>query len=160
MKHKLLNIMLLLVLIAGAVAVGYGLPREPQVVTMTKVITDTIEKKVFVPYPEIIVKETERIVEVPIHNEPGLHEFTSKRELQAYVSWYRNNKMIQYGVDQCEDYAYDFMQQAIADGYLVSTEAVEKSKEVWHLANTAPIGNEVWLVDIAPGNIELYALKD
>lgn len=156
----LINSIALLVLIAGAFAVGYNLPHEPERVTTA----------IYVPYPEVESKEVERviteyktrekIVRVPIHNEPGLYEFKNKGELADYIRWYRNEKMVQHGVDQCEDYAYDFMGQAIADGYLVSTEIIEKPSKIWHIANTVPIGNDVYLVNISSGSIKLYALKD
>jgi len=115
--------------------------------------------------PPTVIIIYERVeVEVPRHNEPTLQEFESLKELRDYVRWWRNEKMVQYGKDQCEDYAYDFFQQGIADGYVISTELVFKGDpmfgEVCHMANLVPVGNRVYLVDISSGNIELYALKD
>lgn len=156
----LINSIASLVLIAGISIVSYQLPHEPERVTNV----------IYVPYPVEIVREVERvvteyktletIVEVPAHNEPSLREFGDESELKDYVKWYRTEKMVQYGVGQCEDYAYDFMRQAIADNYLVSTEIIENSSEVWHMANTVPIGNSVYLVGISSGSIKLYTLKD
>jgi len=118
--------------------------------------------------PEYIEKYIETTVTVtqyidrpvPIHNEPGLFEFRDFEEFEYYLAWFRTEKMIQYGKDQCEDYAYQFMLQAIADGYLVSTELIDISKTEQHMANTVPIGNNVYLVDLAMGSIKLYGLKD
>ena len=130
----------------------------------------TIKPDLQVQYvPEYIetvryVKETTVIAQyidrpVPIHNEPGLFEFKDFEELEYYLAWFRTERMINYGKGQCEDYAYQFMRQAIADGYLVSTELIE-IKTGWKMANTVPIGNEVYLVEIAMGSIKRYGLKD
>lgn len=150
--------LLILVIVAGSLVVGYELPHEPEIVT------ETVTNAIYVPVERIVevpVEVTrEIIIEVPIHNEPGLYEFKNEGELRDYIRWYRNGKMVQYGVDQCEDYTYDFMRQAIADGFLVSTEIIEKKGNVWHMANAVPIGNGVYLVDISSGSIKLYALKD
>lgn len=127
---------------------------------------ETTEPEVRIEYvPEYIERQTTVTIAqyidrpVPVHNEPGLFEFKTLQELKDYVAWFRTERMIDYGKDQCEDYAYQFMRQAIADGYLVSTELIE-IKTGWHMANTVPIGNQVLKVEISTGEIKLYARKD
>ncbi len=126
------------------------LPPIVEIVEVEKIVEKSVITRIY----------NERIVEVFVHHEPGLREFDNRRGFINYLTWYRTEKMVNYGVDQCEDYAYDFFQQAIADGYVVSTEIVEQLYGDWHMANTVPIGNKVWLVEVSIGTVELYALKD
>ena len=94
-----------------------------------------------------------------------LRPFEDVEELEGYVQWYRNEKMVQYGAGRCIDYATDFMSQAIADGFLVSTEVVYQEYEgnlfsdTLHMMNTTVIGGNVWAIDISTGAIKLFGTK-
>ncbi len=163
MKRILGYIILVVIWFGGGWLIGVA-TTQPEIVYET--VYEEVEVTKFLTVVEVVEKPvitriyTERIVEVFVHHEPGLREFDSRRDFINYLTWYRTEKMVNYGVDQCEDYAYDFFQQAIADGYVVSTEIVEQLYGDWHMANTVPIGNKVWLVEVSIGTVELYALKD
>lgn len=147
-----------LFLILSGIAVGFTVKSsQPDIVYVEVPVKEHIERQTFRVEAQYIEKP------VSIHNEPELHEFNTVKELTEYITWYRNERMVQWGEDQCEDYAYDFMQQAVADGYLVSTEVYETKVpdlEILHMANTAPVKNGIYLIDISSGAVELLALKD
>lgn len=130
-------------------------------------IDPQIEVK-YIPYPVEHVKTihtttttAQRIeVPVPIHNKPGYYEFESKREFKDYLQWYRNERMVNHGPKQCEDYADDFVKQAFADDYFVKSAYFWVDKYTRHEAVAVPIGNKVYMADIAAGCMEFYAYED
>jgi len=103
------------------------------------------------------VKEIIKEVYVGVEN---LREFPDEKTLRAYVCTYRTTRMKQWGLNNCEDYAYDFMVDCLKWGYICSTEILTNETLEWHMVNTLPIGDWIYLVDIACGEIEQYALKD
>lgn len=124
----------------------------------------TIEVLVEVPVEVPVYIETlrvERQVEYVYGNPSELKEFDNPNQLREYVSWYRNERMKQYGEGKGVDYATDFMRQALADGFLVSTEIIYQEAEqkmfpsFWDMVNTAIIGLDIWTIDISSGTIKL-----
>ena len=165
MKQGIGIVLGVMVLFYAGIMVGIGLNIEAE--RSKPLPVRIIEVPAYIKVEKLVsslrVERVEVIKKVAIHNEPGLYEFESLRELKDYVWWYRNERMVQHGVGQCEDYAYDFFVQAVADGYIVSTELYEKKvldAGVLHMTNTAPIGNKVYLIEISAGSVELLALKD
>lgn len=160
MKHALAIALIMTVSLLGGIIIGYELDQPTTEYVEVPVEIETIRE---VKTLEVQVQYIE--VPTPIHNEPRLYEFTSKKELGDYIRWYRNEVMPTYKADQCVDAAIDFMKQAIADGYLVSTETVYQEYEsklfpsTYHMMNTTVIGEDVWAIDITSGSKKLFGRK-
>jgi len=94
----------------------------------------------------------EKLVKVPI--EP--REFASFQELKDWLEQDRTDAILVFFVSPelpkrhpesiCGDFAYHLQRNALADGYLMSTEIVLK-EGAWHMINSTPIGNIIYFIE-------------
>jgi len=87
-------------------------------------------------------------------------EFPSKA---ALLKWLEENNIDAHEyiptTYDCDDFAYDLMQAAIADGYLMSTQTVLINGN-HHMMNATIIGNEVYLIEPQTDTVWLNGLRD
>ena len=105
--------------------------------------------------PDLVSREiiVERLVEKPIE----LREFVSLQELTCWLEQDDTDSTLHFigTVDfttnpgsnyDCDDFAYRLQKNALADGYLMSTEIIIK-RGTQHMINSANIGNNIYFIE-------------
>jgi len=142
---------------------------EPQtiLVTETKIHYQIVEKPIvqYVDKPIPVVEYSERVERVPVE----LRNFNDLDELKQWLE----NKMsvttirLQSPANEvdCDDYAREMQNAALADGYIVSFEVIGMSEynalfktklphsQTLHAVNLAIIGNDVYYIEPQTGEI-------
>jgi len=142
---------------------------EPQtiLVTETKIHYQTVEKPViqYVDKPIPVVEYSERVERVPVE----LRNFNDLDELKQWLENKMNITTIRLQspaneVD-CDDYAREMQNTALADGYIVSFEVMGRSEynalfknklqhsQTLHAINLAIIGNDIYYIEPQTGEI-------
>ena len=112
---------------------------------------------------EIIV---EKLVEKPIE----LREFVSREELVSWLEQDQTDSTLHFigTVDfstnagsnyDCDDFSYRLQKNALADGYLMSTEIIIK-KGAQHMINSTAIGNNIYFIEPQTDEVWLETYRD
>ena len=153
---KLWYFIIIAALLAGG-AFYLGLNwRKPQVevVVITKTLTEYVAERVdhYVSYP--IQAPVEVIKEVEVFRE--LTDWDSVEELEAFLEQDDTDKRIVLKASsdgvikfngQCEDYALQLRDRAMAQGKYLSIIVLEVKDNRYHALCMARIGNEFWYVE-------------
>lgn len=125
-----------------------------------------VEKIVEIPVDRIVEVSVEKIVEVPVEVivkvSREIDEFPS---LEVLEQWLADDDLdtrivLRAGADgkihfngACDYTAMELQRRALADGYLMSTEIIEKGKKL-HMICSAVIGNDIYFIE--PGTDEVW----
>jgi len=143
---KALNLALLLVIIAGSLAVGYGLPHEPERVVELIPVTVEVEKKVPIDRLVEVVKEVEVIKEVlvyPIYPGVNLRPFADKEELREWLRQDKTNELEYiYKRYDCDDFQIALSIAAAEDGYFLGLKGALR-----HFMNFTVIDGEMYKIE-------------
>ena len=157
---------------------------EPQVTTGTKANINTnlspnVECRVvetqtvqYIEKPVTVVEYGERVKRVPVK----LGNFRDLRELEQWLEDKRNVTTIRFQspnvtVD-CDDYALEMQQKALADGYIMSFEVIGRSEyntlfktelppsQSLHAINLVIIGNDAYYIEPQTDEVLFAAYLD
>ena len=133
------------------------------------IATHTVE---YIEKPVIEVKYVERVTSIPIE----LRNFTDLEELKQWIE--DRNKIttvLFQSADtlvDCDDYAFELQQNALADGYVMSFQIIEPDKynslfessqlplNTLHAINLVIIGNNAYYIEPQTGEIVFAAQLD
>jgi hypothetical protein len=179
MNKKLVKIMYPVLLTAIATSAFYlgthsgrNAP-EPEtiLVTETKVEYRTVEKTVteYVDKPVAVVEYVKQVKEVPVE----LSNFTSLGELKQWLSSLATFHLQSSDTElDCDDYALQMQNRALADGYIVSLQIINNSEynalftnqlptsQALHAINSVVIGNDIYFVEPQTNEVVLAAHLD
>jgi len=140
---KPLNTILLLVIIAGCIAVGYGLPHAPERVVELVFIEVPVERIVEVERLVEVVEEVEVIKEVLVYPEVNLRPFADKGELREWLRQDKTNELEYiYKRYDCDDFAVALSIAAAEDGYYLGIKG-----SLRHLQNFTIIDGKMYKVE-------------
>ena len=118
--------------------------------------------------PDLVSREiiVEKLVEKPIE----LREFASLEELTGWLEQDDTDSTLHFTgtVDfttdlgsnyDCDDFAYRLQKNALADGYLMSTEIIVK-KRMQHMINSTAIGNNIYFIEPQTDEVWLETYRD
>jgi hypothetical protein len=176
-----------IVVVAAAYAAGAGMiPMNFSLATDTEVKaapepvhTPTVEARLVethtVEYVEETVIATEYvdvIREVPTK----LRNFTTLRELEQWINGEIRTATLRFSTESkiidCDDYAFEMQQEALADGYIISFQIISRSEynemfaaslpegQSLHAINLAIIGNSVFYIEPQTGEVVHAAYLD
>ena len=137
-------------------------------VTSRVIATHTVE---YVEKPVTEVKYIERVKMVPVE----LRNFTDLEELKQWIA--NRNKVTTFRFQStenpvdCDDYAFELQQEALADGYLMSFQIIEPDTynslfenklppETLHAINLVLIGNSAYYIEPQTGEVVFAANLD
>ena len=177
------TIMTLSILFGAGAAVGQATP-EPQTTTNTNtqlnvgfqpavecrlVETHTVQ---YVEKPVTQVKYVERVRNVPVE----LRNFSDLEELKQWLEGRKNVTTVRFQsadtLVDCDDYAYELQQKALADGYVMSFQIIEPDKyngffesgklppNTLHAINLVLIGNTAHYIEPQTGEVVFAAYLD
>jgi len=122
----------------------------------------------YVEVPDLVSREiiVEKLVEKPIE----MREFVSLEELVDWLEQddtdstlhftgtvdFSNNPGSNY---DCDDFAYRLQKNALAEGYLMSTEIIVK-KGKQHMINSTGIGNNIYFIEPQTDEVWLETYRD
>lgn len=132
------------------------------------IATHTIE---YVEKPVIEVKYVERVTSVPVE----LRNFTDLKELKQWIEGRNKVTTVRFQSAEtlvdCDDYAYELQQEALADGYVMSFQIIEPDTynslfenklppDTLHAINLVLIGNTAHYIEPQTGEIAFAANLD
>jgi len=131
--------------------------------------THTVE---YVEKPVTEVQYVERVRRVPVE----LRNFTDLEELKQWLEGRKNVTTVRFQsadtLVDCDDYAYELQQKALADGYVMSFQIIEPDKynglfessellpNTLHAINLVLIGNTAHYIEPQTGEIVFAAHLD
>jgi hypothetical protein len=137
-----------------------------------RLIERTIVKTVNKPVEVETVKYVERIKEVPTE----LRNFNGLEELKGWLGDNRNMTVVRFQDDNslidCDDYALEMQYKALADGYIMSLEVIERFEynklfetellpgQSLHAINLAIIDNDVYYIEPQTDEVAFVAQLD
>ena len=146
------------------ISTGFGPSVESRVIA-----THTIE---YVEKPVTEVKYVERVRDVPVE----LRNFTDLEELKQWMEGRKSVTTVRFQTNDtlsdCDDYALELQQQALADGYVMSFQIIEPDKynslfergklppNTLHAINLVLIGNTAHYIEPQTGEIVFAAYLD
>ncbi|MFC1984910.1 hypothetical protein ACFLUW_00730 [Chloroflexota bacterium] len=132
------------------------------------IATHTVE---YIEKPVTEVKYVERVKNIPVE----LRNFTDLEELKQWMESKKNVTTVRFqSVDtivDCDDYAFEMQQEALADGYVMSFQIIEPDKynslfenklpsNTLHAINLVLIGNTAHYIEPQTGEIAFAANLD
>ena len=179
----LVAVVILAILFSTGVVIGQA-TSAPQTTTNTNTNLDTSFKPTvetqlvethtvqYVDRPVTVVEYIERIKKVPVE----LRDFNDLEELKQ---WLENNKNVTAVRFQspnvtldCDDYALEMQQEALADGYIMSFEIIGESEynvlfktplppsQSLHAINLVIIGNDAYYIEPQTDEVVFVAQLD
>jgi len=144
--------------------IGNSLSVESRVIA-----THTVE---YIEKPVTEVKYVERVQIVPVE----LHNFSNLEELKQWMKGRKNVNTVRFQsadtLVDCDDYAFELQQKALADGYVMSFQIIEPDKynslfessklppNTLHAINLVLIGNAAHYIEPQTGEIVFAAHLD
>ncbi|UCD09511.1 MAG: hypothetical protein JSU79_02395 [Dehalococcoidales bacterium] len=157
----------------------YCLPRENTTIKTSQVQIPTVEARLVethtVEYVEEIVVEKE-YVDVIRHVPVEFRNFTNRTELEQWLEKRNQLTSIRFKhkdtVIDCDDFAFELQQKALADGFIISFEIIGSGEynelfstqlpegQALHAINLSIIGNDVYYIEPQTGEIVYAAYLD
>jgi len=126
----------------------------------------------YVEKPVTVVEYVERVKSVPVE----LRDFNELEELKQWLEDKKNVTTVRFQspdtVVDCDDYALEMQQKALADGYLISLEIIGPSEynrffknselppDTLHAINLVIIGNDAYYIEPQTGEVVFVAHLD
>ena len=179
----LVAVVILAILFSSGVIIGQA-TSAPQTTTNTNTNLDTnfkptVETQLvethtvqYVDRPVTVVEYIERIKKVPVE----LRDFNDLEELKQWLENNKNVTTVRFqspnGTVDCDDYALEMQQKALADGYLISLEIIGPSEyngifknselppNTLHAINLVIIGNDAYYIEPQTDEVVFVAQLD
>ncbi len=149
---------------------------EPQTILVTETKVEyqpVVRTRVqYVDKPVPVVEYIERVKTVPVE----LHNFSDPDELKQWLEDKMNAPTVRFQLPNtevdCDDYALEMQNRALADGYIMSFQVIGRSEynelfktklpdnQSLHAINLAIIGNDVYYIEPQTGEVAFMVHLD
>jgi len=155
------------------------LPQEKATIKTLQMQIPTVEARLIETHTVEYVEETvveKEYVDVIRHVPVEFRNFTNRTELEQWLQEINQLTSIRFqqkdAVIDCDDFAIELQQEALADGFILSFEIISGSeynelfstqlpaRQSLHAINLSIIGNDVYYIEPQTGEIVLAAYLD